>query len=225
MRHVLFGGIATPAEELERYGAAELSDADLLEIVSGCDRGMIDSFLTVHSTHKLAAMDAADLVVFTPEGRARVLAAMELARRAAAKRPAPRDPLTHSGEVFAAWRLRLGRLREEMLMALLLDARMCPAGEVVVARGEVKQAVTSPRAVFTHALRRGAAALMLVHNHPSGDPRPSADDVTFTRGVVEAGKLVDCPLVDHVIVTSERHFSFLDSGMLKKIHTGQTIVL
>ena len=113
-----------------------------------------------------------------------------------------------------AWGPRLTDSPDEAVLAVVLDARRRPVAERVVARGTAAGCTLGLRELFALVVREAGASVVLVHNHPSGDPTPSPEDVTFTRGVVEAGRLLEVPLIDHVVVGREGYFSFLDAGLL-----------
>jgi DNA repair protein RadC len=108
----------------------------------------------------------------------------------------------------------LARLTEERFVVLLCDCRQGVIERVEIARGGPAGCAADVRAILGVALRRGAAGLVAVHNHPAGDPTPSQLDVEFTRALRAACAAVECPLLDHVIVASGGLFSFLDAGLM-----------
>jgi DNA repair protein RadC len=101
------------------------------------------------------------------------------------------------------------------VLAVVLDARHRPVAERRIATGGPASCGVSVRDVFALAVREGGAAVLLVHNHPSGDPAPSRDDIDLTAALVRAGDTLELPLLDHVIVGREGSFSFLDAGLLR----------
>lgn len=107
-----------------------------------------------------------------------------------------------------------------MFFAIYLDGRNRPIREERVSEGTLNAAVVHPREVFGPALRIGAASVLVVHNHPSGDPSPSAEDLAVTSRLRETGALVGIPLLDHCIVGDDRYFSFLERGYMN--HEGNT---
>ncbi len=139
---------------------------------------------------------------------------MELARRAIARPLARAVPYRSSRDVIRAYGPRLLDAAEERVLAVVLDAKRRPVAERSLAWGSVGSAAVAPRQVFALAVREGASAVILVHNHPSGDPTPSPEDIAFTRRVGHAGTLLEVELLDHVIVAREGSFSFLDAGMI-----------
>lgn len=145
---------------------------------------------------------------------ARLLAAIELGRRVIARPLDPGRPLASSRDVAAAFRPRLADAAEERFLVVALDARNRPIREEEVARGSAAACPVSPAAVFRRLIAEAAVAAVFVHNHPSGDPSPSPEDVAFTERLVQAGALLDVAVLDHVIVARGGHFSFLDEGLL-----------
>mgnify|MGYP002614731598 FL=1 len=87
-------------------------------------------------------------------------------------------------------------------------------GDVTLTKGTVNASLATPREIFIQALRFQAVSLILVHNHPSGNPEPSKDDLLFTKRVWEAGALVDIPLLDHIVIGDQQYFSFRQEGLL-----------
>ncbi len=115
--------------------------------------------------------------------------------------------VSDAGEVAAHFRPRLASLEVESFWVLMLDARARPIGSECIARGTLTACLVHPREVFAPALRRRAAQIVVVHNHPSGDPEPSAEDVELTERLVEAGDLLGIPVVDHLVVARGGHRS------------------
>jgi len=145
----------------------------------------------------------------------RVLAALELGRRAERAlqaEPAGR-PLTPAS-VYDWARPRLGGLEHEEIWVLCVDARTRLRSTWQVGRGGLHGCAVLPRDVLVPVVRDGAAAFVLVHNHPSGDPTPSREDVAFTQALSQAGATLSIPLLDHVVVTRDAYRSLLDAGHL-----------
>ncbi len=144
--------------------------------------------------------------------RRRLLAVAEVARRhqpgieAAEPVTNPRQALAHLGSIR--------NLNQEALAVLLLDARMGVLGMEVVALGSRSHVAATPREVFAAALQRGATALVLVHNHPSGQVQPSPEDEEFTASMTEAGRLLEVEVVDHLVVARRAYYSFREAGRM-----------
>jgi DNA repair protein RadC len=149
-----------------------------------------------------------------PSKAARLVSAFELASRLAREgRPAlPRIP--EPEDVVRLFAPRLRDLAVEEFHLLALDSQSRVVREVLVTRGLLNSSLVHPREVFRPAIAEAAAGIIVVHNHPSGDPTPSAEDRAVTRQLVAAGQLLDLPLYDHVIIAGDRFTSLASSGLL-----------
>jgi DNA repair protein RadC len=149
-----------------------------------------------------------------PAKAARLLAAFEVAARLAREaRPAAlriREP----EDVARLLGSRLRDLPVEEFHLLALDSQSRVLRDVMVTRGLLNSSLVHPREVFRAAIAEAAAGIILVHNHPSGDPTPSPEDRAVTRQLVEAGRLLDLPVYDHVILAGDRFLSFASAGLL-----------
>lgn len=145
----------------------------------------------------------------------RVLAAMELGHRVEreSRVAVTGEPLTAAG-VFAWAQPRLGALEHEELWVLCVDARTRLRSTWQAGRGGLHGCAVLPRDVLMPVVREAAAAFVVVHNHPSGDPSPSAEDVAFTRALAKGGAALSIPLLDHVVVGGGAYRSLLDAGLL-----------
>lgn len=143
-----------------------------------------------------------------PARRLRWEAAVELVRRALSA-PVPRpEPFRSGADVFGRFRFQFADLPVEVFLAVLLDVKHRPLREERVSVGILDGSLIHPREVFAAAVRDRAAAVILVHNHPSGDPAPSAQDREVTRRLRAAGGILGIPVLDHVIVGDGSYFSF-----------------
>jgi DNA repair protein RadC len=126
------------------------------------------------------------------------------------------DPLSDPGRLTAFWRMRIGALRDEVFEVGYLDSahRLLRDGVERLEEGTIDRATVYPRRVIESALRRGAAALVLAHNHPNADVQPSEHDKVLTRAVVLAAETVHLKIVDHLIVSTDAAFSFRKAGLL-----------
>lgn len=144
---------------------------------------------------------------FDEGGATRLAAAFELGRRVERATPAARAPMNAPSLVHAVAAPLLRGLDREEFHVFLLDARHRLLRTAHVSTGTLSMSLVHPREVFAAALRESAAAIVVVHNHPSGDPEPSTQDVAITQRLVQVGTLVGVPLVDHVIVGGDRWVS------------------
>ncbi|MEO0324755.1 MAG: JAB domain-containing protein [Myxococcota bacterium] len=124
-------------------------------------------------------------------------------------------PLTSSQAAFAALGPRLGRRRVEHFVALPLDAKARPMGEVLVAKGTRTACLVEPADAYRPLVLAGAVSVLFAHNHPSGDPAPSVEDLALTARLHRAGSLLGIEMVDHLIVGAGRYFSFRDADALE----------
>jgi DNA repair protein RadC len=160
----------------------------------------------------LPALDAAPGI-----GSARaaaVIAALELGRRLAAAPPAPGRRFLCSEDVFAVYHARLRHCPHESFLALALDRRSRCRRELTLARGSGGAVAVQTRDVFRELLAEGAAAVIFLHNHPSGDPSPSLEDRALTARLCAAGELLGLRVLDHVIIGDGRYASMADRGEL-----------
>jgi DNA repair protein RadC len=161
---------------------------------------------------ELAVSSAGELreeLGLAPGAAARLAAAFELGRRVRAPRTR-RVSLASARRVFDLLQPQLSGLEQETFLALLLDGKHRLRRAVSVSVGTLTTSLVHPREVFRPAIRGAAAALIVAHNHPSGDPEPSLEDVEVTRRLVEVGELVGIPLLDHVVLGDRSYVSLRD---------------
>lgn len=220
-----------PQERLERLGAAALSDIELVAMVlrSGT-RGQDVLTLAARlvseagSVAALLAWHEADFRALRGIGRVKALqlvAAMEIARRAIALPPREAPILNRSDLIVAHLEAACSGLEVEKFWVLCLNRRNRLRKAVEVSSGTATAALAHPREVYRCAVRESAAAVVCAHNHPSGDPAPSAADIQLTRQLREAASAVDIPLLDHVIIgrrgadpLGRGYYSFREAGLL-----------
>ncbi|HEX5436348.1 MAG TPA: DNA repair protein RadC [Gemmatimonadaceae bacterium] len=214
-----------PRERLKSVGPQSMSTAELLAILIGSG-GVGRSALALGqeilargggSLRRIAAQPVAALTTLAGVGTARAVsihAALELGRRMAAERRDDGASMRSPREVYAAFATRLRDLPVEEFHVAVLDSQHRLERDVTVTRGILNSSLVHPREVFREAIAERAAAIILVHNHPSGDPTPSPDDRLVTEQLVAAGRLLDIPVHDHLIVGRGRYLSFVEAGLL-----------
>ncbi len=203
-----------PRERLRDFGAGALSNQELLAILlrTGAER---ESALAVASRLLgrfdglvgLARDGFAELCAERGLGEAKaaqVQAALELGRRLVAAQPQERALIRFPEDVANLLQGEMGLLDQEQMRVLLLSTRNQVLGTSEVYRGSVHTAVVRIGELFREALRQNAPAIILVHNHPSGDPTPSAEDIAMTKQAIEAGELLDVDVLDHVVLAQGR---------------------
>jgi DNA repair protein RadC len=212
-----------PREKLLKSGPESLSDAELLAVLIGSGTRAVTAvdlakrLLVEHrSLSMMAAKGVRELCRMKGIGSARgarILAAFEIGRRAAT---APDTAvIVRSAEDIAA--LMMPRFRDvprETFLAVLLDGANRVIQTVEISRGILNASLVHPREVFKEAVDHRAAAVIVVHNHPSGDPQPSTADENVTHQLVEAGKVLGIPVLDHLIIGRDRFYSFSKEGRI-----------
>jgi DNA repair protein RadC len=144
---------------------------------------------------------------------AQIKAAIELGRRLTLESPEERPTINSPADAAALVQYEMSALEQEHLRVLLLDTRNHMLDVVEVYRGSVNMSQVRVGEVFKAAIRRNATALIVVHNHPSGDPTPSPDDVVVTRAFVQAGKLLDVDVLDHLVIGVGKYVSMKERGL------------
>lgn len=213
-----------PRERLHRDGAAALASRELLAILIGSGREGASALDIAGallrsadgSLRRLAAatpVELAGVVGIGPATAARVSAALELGRRLAREGPLERGRIRGPADVYERCAPGMRDLAQEEFRTLLLNTQHAVLRELVITRGTLDTSIVHPREVFRAAITENAAAIVLVHNHPSGDPTPSPEDRTVTGQLAEAGRLVGIPVLDHVVVGDGRYVSFVEAGL------------
>ena len=215
-----------PREKLERLGPAGLGDNELLALVLGSgSRGRNALDLANALIDAAGGMDGftrvtiGDLRKIPGVGRARatqVLAAVELGRRTLVRGGAERPRLGSPAQLAAYLLPQYGTGSVEQFGIVMLDSKNRLIRVRLVATGTVDSAVAHPREVFREAAAASAATIVLFHNHPSGDPTPSADDLVLTSRMISAGLVMGIDVVDHIILGDRRYCSLLEAGVIPK---------
>lgn len=200
----------------------QLQETELLAVVlqrGGTEAGVFDlaemllrRFGGLRGLEHAAVAQLAQLKGIS-EGRATQLkAALELGRRLAAQAFQPGDPITCSGDVWRAYCSRFRHLPQEHFVIVLLDAKNRVIHDHIVSKGTLTGSLAHPREVFQEAIKHAAAGIILLHNHPSGDPKPSRDDQAVTTRLKEAGEILGIKVLDHIVLGAEGYYSFKDEG-------------
>jgi DNA repair protein RadC len=212
-----------PRERLERRGAAGLSASELMALLWGSGtpgrsaRDLAEDALARHDgLSGLAVAAPAELCQVPGIGPARaaqLAAAFELGRRAVADWPAARWTIRAPRDLADRLLPEMGRLEREELRVVLLSARNTVMAVERIYQGSVSTALVRVGELFRDAVRRHAAGIIVVHNHPSGDPTPSPEDLHLTAETVAAGRLLDVPVLDHLVIGHDAFVSLRDRGI------------
>ncbi|HUF53231.1 MAG TPA: DNA repair protein RadC [Dehalococcoidia bacterium] len=209
-----------PRERLRMRGPETLTNAELIAIllrtgVSGENAVAVGQRLL----SEFGGLSGLDKVGFGPLSKSRamgeakacqILAAIELGQRVAGARPEERRIIRSAQDVFALLFADMALLEQEELRVVLLNARNEVLTHKAVYKGNISMVVVRLAEVFAPAVREGCESIIVVHNHPSGDPSPSAEDASLTKQLVEAGKLLGIELLDHIILARNGHASLRD---------------
>ena len=214
-----------PRERLRRLGPEALSSPELLALLLGTGGAGRSSLEVAHeilqradgSWRRLALQPVAQLAQVSGVGVARataIVAAIELGRRLATEGRDIGVPFRAPRDVVAAYAPRLEDLAVEEFHVAVLDVQHRLERDILVTRGLLNTSLVHPREVFRAAVAERAAGVVLVHNHPSGDPTPSSEDRAVTGQLAAAGALLGIPVLDHVIIGRGRYVSFSEAGLL-----------
>jgi len=216
-----------PREKMRKQGAAGLTNAELLALIirtgdTATKKSAIDLGREViarfgDNLRELASADLAEICTIKSMGPAKatgIKAAFTLASRFQGRRLEHLDRFTSPKQVFDYFHHEFRDSRKEYFLALLLDGKNRIIRRVQISEGSLNQSIVHPREVFSPAVKESAAAVILVHNHPTGDPAPSSEDIAITRRLKEAGEIMGIRVLDHIIVGDGEYVSFVERGLL-----------
>jgi len=215
-----------PRERLIAQGPSALSDAQLLAIIikngsagkSAVDLGMelIEKFGGLEGIAQAGISELTGKHGIKGIGKAKaaeIKAAIEIGRRY--QKPSLRGAsLCSSQDVIEYYRPRMRDLKKEVFTCVLLDTKNRIIRDDLVSSGSLSASIVHPRETFKAAIRESAAAVIFIHNHPSGDTRPSQEDILLTKRLAQAGEVLGIRVLDHIIVGDGSHFSFRDNGLM-----------
>lgn len=215
-----------PREKLLEKGAPALSEAELLAIILRIGNASTGESALDHARFLLTqfkglkGIDEAsinELRAVKGVGTAKIAqikACLEIGRRIRQDKWDAGKPLRSSEDVFRHFRDQLEKEKREIFYVVLLTNKNRRIRDVKVSEGSLTSALVHPREVYNPVIRESAAAVIFVHNHPSGDPAPSPEDLEITRRLKEVGEVMGIRVLDHVVIGHDRYFSFSDRGML-----------
>lgn len=212
-----------PREKLVIHGVDRLSDAELLAVILGTGGPEQDAvalagqiLVDCGDLRALAELHPSEMKEWSglgPAKSARLAAALELGLRVCTRRWELGEPFRDSRQVFDHLHQRLRGQKRECFLVLLLDARNRLLAELEVSWGSLVASIVHPREVFRPAIQHAANSVLFVHNHPSGDPHWSQDDLEITRRLYHSGELLGIEVLDHVIIGDGSYCSFVDEGL------------
>ncbi len=212
-----------PRERLSSLGSQALSNAELIAIllrvgVTGenavqVGQRLLQQFGGLGGLHRAPFEELVNQHGIGEAKAAQIKAAIELGRRLTLESPEERPTINSPADAAALVQYEMSALEQEHLRVLLLDTRNHVLDVVEIYRGSVNMSQIRVGEIFKAAIRRNATAVIVVHNHPSGDPTPSPDDVAVTRAFVQAGKLIDVDVLDHLIIGLGKYVSMKERGL------------
>lgn len=215
-----------PRERLLKYGPQVLSDAQLLAIIlrtGGGGKSAIDLAMelmnnfdnlvdieqaSVHEFSKFKGMGNAKI--------AQIKAALEIGRRLTRENIQKGSQFLSADEVFIYYKQKIGNLKKEVFHCAMLDAKNRIIKDCRISEGTLTNSLIHPREAFRDAIKESAASVIFVHNHPSGDPSPSKEDIIVTEKLVNAGNIVGIKVLDHVIIGDNQFTSMMEKRIYKK---------
>ena len=217
-----------PRERLMQQGAAALSDAELIALIFGTGTrtkaGPLSAvqlgqalIRTYGALHQLSQRDLKELMRVAGVGPAKavqLVAAFEIGRRVESQRGGTRVQVCAPEDVAAVYAPLMRDLKKEIFKVVLLNTANVIVGDATISEGGLAASIVEPRAVFQRAILENAAAIICLHNHPSGNPEPSREDVRVTRQLVEVGQLMGIPVHDHLIIAGTTYTSLAERGLM-----------
>lgn len=209
-----------PREKLKKYGVKNLTDEELIAIILRCgtkNMSVKDLAIKIKKEFKnLSDLSYIELSKIKGMGEVKaitLLAAIELGIRSTYKED-KNIKLNRPENIYEFFKNKLIHLKQENLIAVFLDNKNKLIAYKTIFIGTINMSISHPREIFKEAIKNSCVYIVLVHNHPSGDPTPSIADLKFTNQVYKTGKIIGIPLLDHLIIGNNNYYSFYDNGDL-----------
>jgi DNA repair protein RadC len=215
-----------PRERLIKYGGDKLSDAHLLGILIGSgdpqsrrnaidlSREILKAFGDFNQIDAASVNELCRVKGIGLAKAAQIKAALELGKRMAAQKIGGRPTLQSSRDFVSYYSPFLKNVKKEVVKAVLLNPGLKLIKDITVSEGSLNASVVHPREVMIPAIKESAACIVMIHNHPSGDPSPSQADIEITHRLAKTGEIIGIKLLDHIIIGEEDYYSFADEGLL-----------
>lgn len=212
-----------PREKLIKNGANTLSDSELLAIILGTGNkkesviNVSNKLFSKYNVKSLSRLSIGTLKKELGIGDAKacqIIACFELGRRLARFKDDKKPLIKDAKSLAKIFIPEMSSLKKEHFKGIYLDSRKRIIREETIFIGSLNESVIHPREIFEIALNENAAALILLHNHPSGDPKPSSEDIEITKELVKAGDILGIPVLDHIIIGNQKYTSLREKGLI-----------
>jgi len=215
-----------PREKLLAKGSHSLTETELLAIIlrngnastgeSAIDQArlLLNQFGGLKGIDDASASEISAVKGIGPAKVAQLKACLEIGKRIGSQKWETGQPLHSAEDVYHHFRESLGREKRELFYVVLLNNKNRKMREVKISEGSLTASLVHPREVYNPVIRESAAGVIFVHNHPSGDPAPSPEDIDITKRLKEVGDVMGVRVLDHVVIGHDRYFSFNERGML-----------
>ena len=210
-------------QRLMAQGVDTFTDSELVQLITECTAEQAEKITGQRGVLETVVRDSVDLLALSMPGAmirtrykqaVQLKAAVELGRRTLTKPAAARPQFTTPRDTAAYLLPTFGTGSVEQFGIVVLDTKHRLLRTSIVSTGSMDSCAADPRSIFREAIAAGAAAIVLFHNHPSGDPTPSCDDVALTQRLVQAGEIMGVDVIDHMVLADSRYFSFREAGRL-----------
>ena len=209
-----------PIFRLRYFGTDKLSNTELIQLITGAnDLETASRILSASDDpmylHKMTLEELEQIDGVGEATAGRLIAAMELGRRVSGSLPLKNTRIFSADDVYKMYETEFLSQHQEIVTALLLNAKYEVISRETISKGGIVAANVEPRDVFRPAVKRGATGIILVHNHPSGDPSPSENDIYATKQISQCGELLGVKLIDHIIIGHGRFSSLRDMNLME----------
>ncbi|WP_022835351.1 RadC family protein [Salisaeta longa] len=218
-----------PREKLRKHGPQVLSDAELVAILLGSGirveegtlsavdlgRSLLQTYGTLGDVAQRALKELERVRGIGPAKATKLMAAFEVGRRVESQQGGERVQVSAPADVAAVYGPLMRDLKKEIFKVVHLNTANVILNDFTISEGGLAASIVEPRAVFEQAILENAAAVICLHNHPSGNPEPSRQDIQITRQLVDAGKLMGIPVHDHLIIAGETFTSLAERGLME----------
>lgn len=212
-----------PREKLLQHSVSSLSNSELLAILLGSGYGeksalhLAYDILRTYSLRKLSRTTLRELLNIQGIGMSKgssILAAFELGRRMLSEQRQEKESISQVSDAVNIFQRLIGDCEQEMLAAIYLDARNNVLSKKIIFVGSVNESIIHPREIFRLAFEERACAVIISHNHPSGDTTPSKEDICVTKKIQQSAEICDIEFLDHIIIASGQYYSFAENKCL-----------